>query len=101
MVNGNKQPYDRNSRHEAARAAGLLISACGFPVHVEGLIVTVTVTVTVNADHVDVRSQPDGVSVVPRMQVAKWLLRHGDVLTDEPGSSRSHGPSLRGCRRTD
>lgn len=97
MVNGNKQPYDRNSRHEAARAAGLLISACGFPVHVEGLIVTVTV----NADDVDVRSQPDGVSVVPRMQVAKWLLRHGDVLTDEPGSSRSHGPSLRGCRRTD
>ena len=36
MVDGHKQPYIRNSRHEASRAAKLLTSACGFPVHVEG-----------------------------------------------------------------
>ena len=63
MVNGTKQPYIRNARHEASRAAELLTAACGFPVHVEGLIVTV------NADDVVVKSQPDGVSVVPRMQI--------------------------------
>ena len=59
MVNGVKQPYVRNARHEASRAADILAAACGFPVHVEGVIVTV------NADDVVVKSQPEGVSVVP------------------------------------
>ena len=77
MVNGAKQPYVRNARHEAERAARLLTDLCGFPVHVEGLIVTV------NASDVVVKAQPDGVSVVPRMQVAKWLLRHGDIHGEE------------------
>lgn len=40
MVNGNRQPYVRDARHEANRAA-LLSEACGFPVFVEGLIVPV------------------------------------------------------------
>jgi hypothetical protein len=75
MVNGSKQPYVRNARHEATRAADLLSTACRFPVHVEGLIVTV------NAGDVVVKSQPEGVSVVQRMRVAKWLLRHGDILS--------------------
>ena len=35
MVNGHRQPYVRNSRYEATRAAKLLTAACGFPVHVE------------------------------------------------------------------
>ncbi|GAB3441271.1 NERD domain-containing protein [Phycicoccus ginsengisoli] len=77
MVNGAKQPYVRNARHEAQRAAKVLTEACGFPVHVEGLIVTV------NASDVVVKTQPEGVSVTPRMQVARWLLRHGDILTPE------------------
>ena len=77
MVNGVKQPYIRNARHEAQRAAGLLSDACGFPVFVEGLIVTV------NASDIVVKAQPEGVFVTPRMQVAKWLLRHGEVLTPE------------------
>jgi hypothetical protein len=78
LVNGHKQPYIRNSRHEATRASAILSSAYGLPVHVEGVVVPV------GADDVVVKSQPDGVSVVPRMQVAKWLLRHGDVMdTDE------------------
>lgn len=75
MVNGDRQPYIRNSRHEAARAAKLLTAACGFPVHVDGLVVTV------NADDLTIKKAPNGVHVLPRMQVAKWLLRHGDILT--------------------
>lgn len=77
MVNGSKQSYIRNGRHEAQRASRLLSEACGFPVHVEGLVVTV------NAKSVTVKSQPEGVSVLPRMQLAKWLLRHGDIHTEE------------------
>ncbi|WP_406830264.1 nuclease-related domain-containing protein [Pedococcus sp. KACC 23699] len=77
MVNGAKQPYIRNARHEAQRAAKILGDACGFPVFVEGLIITV------NASDVTVKAQPDGVIVVPRMQVAKWLPRLGDILTME------------------
>lgn len=41
MVNGNRVPYVRNSRHEATRAAQILTAAMGSPVHIEGLIVTV------------------------------------------------------------
>lgn len=77
LVNGTKQPYVRNSRHEAARAAKLLSAATGRPVHVEGLVVTV------NAADVVVKSRPEGVHVVPRMQVKRLLLRLGDVLTEE------------------
>lgn len=73
LVNGHKQPYIRNSRHEAARAAKLLTEVCGFSVHVEGVVVTV------NAKDIVVKKAPNGVHVVPRMQVAKWLSRHGDI----------------------
>jgi hypothetical protein len=75
MVNGSRQPYIRNSRHEAARAAKLLTAACGFPVHVEGLVVTV------NAADVVIKQQPDGVHVTWRNNLAKWLIRHGDIYT--------------------
>ncbi|GAB2776317.1 NERD domain-containing protein [Nocardioides salsibiostraticola] len=74
MVDGHKQPYIRNSRYEATRAAKLLSDACGFSVHVEGLIVTV------NASDVVIRNAPTGVSVTWRRDLAKWLLRHGDIL---------------------
>ena len=75
MVNGQRQPYVRNSRHEAERAARMLTAACGFEVPVEGLVVTV------NAADVTIRAQPIGVSVTWRKNLAKWLLAHGDVLT--------------------
>jgi hypothetical protein len=74
LVDGHKQPYVRNSRHEASRASDLLADGCGFPVSVEGVIVTV------NADDVVIKTQPEGVSVLPRMQVTRWLLRHGAVM---------------------
>ncbi len=77
MVNGNRQPYVRNSRHEAKRAATLLSAACGFSVHVEGLIVTV------NAAEVVVKTQPEGVGVTWRNNLSKWLLQHGHILASE------------------
>lgn len=77
MIDGHKTPYIRNSRYEATRAASLLTAACGFPVHVEGLIVTV------NAADVTIKKAPDGVHVTWRNDLTKWLLRHGDILTTE------------------
>lgn len=73
MVNGHRQPYVRNARYEAERATKLLSAACGFPVHVQGLIVTV------NAQDVVIKSEPDGVNVTWRNNLVKWLLRHGDI----------------------
>jgi hypothetical protein len=74
MVNGVRQPYIRNSRHEAARAAKLLTAACGFPVQVEGLIVTV------RAEKVVVKERPEGVHVVERIHLSRWLRRRpGDL----------------------
>jgi Nuclease-related domain len=80
LVNGNRQPYVRNARHEAARAAKLLTEACGFPVHVEGVIAPV------NAIEVTVKTPPKDVHIVPRRQIAKWLLRHGDALSQDQQS---------------
>lgn len=77
MVNGQRQPYIRNARHEAARAAKLLSEACGWPVPVEGVIVLV------NAVEWTIKTPPRDVHVVPRRQIARWLLRHGDVLDPE------------------
>jgi len=77
LVDGHRQPYIRNSRYESERAAKLLTTACGFPVNVEGLIVTV------NAEDVVIKTQPDGVHVTWRNNLAKWLLRLGPVLTDD------------------
>ncbi|KAB2812544.1 NERD domain-containing protein [Pimelobacter simplex] len=73
LVNGTRQPYVRNARHEAERAGRLLSAACGFPVHVSGLVVPV------NTDEVVVKSQPAGVAVVPRRRLAGWLTRHGEI----------------------
>lgn len=77
LVDGHKQPYIRSSQYEATRAASLLSATCGFPVHVEGLIVPV------NATDVVVKSTPDLVHVVSRRQVASWLLRHGETVSED------------------
>lgn len=77
MVNGAKTTYVRNARYEAERASRLLTEACGHPVHVEGLIVTV------NAADVVIKSQPPaGVTVTWRKNLAKHLLSHGQVLLE-------------------
>lgn len=68
IVNGVGRPYVRNSRHEAARASRLLSRACGFPVPVQGLIVTVGAILTVKAPPADVTVLEAG--VLPR-----WLTQ--------------------------
>lgn len=78
MVNGQRQPYVRNARFEADRAARLLGAACARAVAVRGVVVPV------NARDVVVKAQPVDVQVVPRRQLVAWLLRHGETLDDEP-----------------
>ncbi len=76
MINGQRQPYIRNSRHEAARATRLLTAACGFPVFVTGLVVPV------GADDITIKTAPADVHVVNRMRLGRWLRARPEVLTD-------------------
>lgn len=76
MVNGQRRPYLRNSRHEAARAAALLTAVCGFRVPVGGLVVPV------GADELVVKKLDDGVHVVNRRRLVRWLRARDEVLSD-------------------
>lgn len=76
MVNGIRQPYIRNSRFEAARAAKLLTAACGFPVRVIGVVIPV------GADDVTVKTPPLDVHIVNRMRLLHWLSSLPVVLND-------------------
>ena len=81
MVNGHRQPYVRNSRHEAQRAGKLLTAACGFPVTVTGLIAVMGAQ-----KGYTVREQPPGgdVHVLTRREVDQRLrTRDTGVLSPE------------------
>jgi hypothetical protein len=65
-VDGGKQDYLRNSRHEGQRAARLLTAACGSAVAVVPLIVVL-------CDSLTVKQQPIDVQVVGRRNIARWL----------------------------
>jgi hypothetical protein len=69
-VNGTNQPYVRNSRHEARRAAKLLSAAAGFDVEVRGVVAVI-------GAHrgFTVKEQPrDGaVAVVARRELDRYL----------------------------
>jgi hypothetical protein len=67
MINGRQVPYVRNSRHEAARAARLLSTACGFDVEVTGMIVPV------GADDIVIRELPEDVQIVNRRRISSFL----------------------------
>jgi len=71
-----RQPYVRNSRYEAVRAARLLGRASGIQVSVRGVIVPVM------ARRVTIKTPPADVAVVPRRQITAWLHGHGQVLDD-------------------
>jgi hypothetical protein len=77
MINGQRQPYIRNSRFEAQRAARLLTAACGFPVPVTGMVVPV------GADDITIKSPPDDVHIVNRMRLVGWLRARPAIFTDE------------------
>ncbi|WP_217630928.1 nuclease-related domain-containing protein [Modestobacter sp. DSM 44400] len=77
IVNGVRQPYIRNSRHEAARASRLLSSARGAPVDVTGVVVPV------NAKAVTIKTPSADVHVVARRRLRHWLRSREQVLDDE------------------
>lgn len=77
MVNGQRHPYIRNSRHEARRASRLLTAACGFTIMVSGVVVPV------GADDVVIKTPPADVHVVYRLRLAAWLRGLPAILTDQ------------------
>jgi len=76
MVNGTRVPYVRNARHEARRAGRLLSAATGLAVDVTGVVVPV------RTDDVVVKGQPEGVHVLNRYQLGRWLRRQPEVLDE-------------------
>jgi hypothetical protein len=75
-VNGHRQPYLRNSIHEAARAAKLLTVATGEIVDTLAVIVVVGAKLTR-------KGEPDGVAVVTIDQLIRFL-------THTAGTSQHH-----------
>jgi hypothetical protein len=73
-VNGRRQPYLRNSRHEASRAARRLSAACARPVPVTGVVVPV------GADSLAIRNPPTDVHVVNRMGLVQWLRARAEEM---------------------
>lgn len=81
-VNGHVQPYIRNSRFEAQRAAKLLSAACDFDVRSDALLILFAV------EEITVKTEPgekDGstIHVKYRRQAIRWLKKQPTVLTDE------------------
>ncbi|MEO7126308.1 MAG: nuclease-related domain-containing protein [Nakamurella sp.] len=78
MVNGQRVPYIRNSRHEARRAARLLTNHAGFPVSATGLVAVMGAQ-----RGFTIKEQPrDGaVVVVQRKRIRQHLLRQGTQLS--------------------
>ncbi|MCG6568706.1 nuclease-related domain-containing protein [Tessaracoccus sp. ZS01] len=77
MVNGCRQPYVRNSRHESQRAARLLARALGRPIPVVGVIVPV------KARALEVREQPGDVWVIPCEHLAGYFYSCRPALPQE------------------
>lgn len=74
MVNGQRQPYVRNSRHEAQRAGKLLTEATGQPVSVTGVVVPI------GADDIVIKQSPVDVVVINRMRLVKLLQAAADFV---------------------
>jgi hypothetical protein len=91
MVNGHRQPYVRNARHEARRASRLLSAAVGNSVEVAGVIAVVGAR-----KGFTVKAQPDDVYVVSRKKIAAWLGRMPMRLSDERART-----IVRAARRSD
>ncbi|MET4781958.1 nuclease-related domain-containing protein [Glaciihabitans sp. UYNi722] len=76
IVNGFKQEYMRNSRHEAERASKLLSTVTGRPVTVTPLIVVVHPLSILTG-----RKRPT-VKVLASQHLRRWLLRRPRVLSE-------------------
>jgi hypothetical protein len=74
MVNGTRQPYLRNSRHEALRASRLLSQACGFPLAAQAVIAVI------DPRNFTVKVPPGDVAVTTRVQLSRWLAKKPQTL---------------------
>lgn len=79
MVNGQRVPYIRNSRHEARRAGRLLTEQVGFPVAVLGVIATIGAH-----EGFTIKKQPeDGeVATLQRRRISRYVQSLPPRLTD-------------------
>ena len=75
-VSGVKVPYIQKARGEGKRATQRLSRALGKPIVVKPLIVVL-------ARDFRVKARPNGVTVVPRRQIASWLSKQSPVLSRE------------------
>ena len=78
MVNGQRQPYVRNARHEAQRASRLLSASVGSDVEVSGVIAVVGAH-----KGFTVKARPEDVHVVTRKEIAAWLGRLPQRLSQQ------------------
>jgi hypothetical protein len=76
LHNGVRTDYVRNSRHEAAAVATRLSRAVGHPVEARGVLV-------IMCDDLTVKAQPDGVVVLRRLALLRWLKKRPIVLAPE------------------
>lgn len=76
LVSGQRQPYLRNSEHEAQRAAKLLGEALGRPVPVRGAVAVV------GAASLTVKQAPATVAVLDASRLVRWLERLPVTLPD-------------------
>jgi hypothetical protein len=74
MVNGQRQPYIRDSRYEATRVSRILASASGLPIVARGVVVVV------DANSLAVRTQPNDVDVVNKLGLRSWLLEQPNAI---------------------
>ncbi|GAA1501932.1 hypothetical protein GCM10009740_38430 [Terrabacter terrae] len=77
MVNGHKQPYLRNSRHEAARASRLLTAATGSSIEARSVIVLV------DPGNLTIRTPPPDVAITTRRGLQRWVSALLPVLSDQ------------------
>jgi len=75
-VNGTYQPYLAKSRAEGERATKLLTTSCGYEVIAQPLIV-------IMADELKVKGLTEGVNVIGRKRISRWLLNQRQTLAPE------------------
>lgn len=80
MVDGHRTQYLRNSRYEGERASRLLTAACGFPVLVKPILIFTTGTLVPD---VTIKSRPEGIGILDRMDVPRAFKRAAPVLTQD------------------
>lgn len=77
-IDGHVQPYLRNSRFEAKRAADMLASAVGWTPPVRPAIV---LQLGLLADPISVKQHPDDVDVIDACVVPRWFAKRPVTLT--------------------